>query len=365
MSLIKKTLKERTREYILKLVQEQKLSPGDKLPAQREIAQTLNVSQKIPEIVLSELEAEHLVIRCNGRGTFLADPLYRQAEDTVAGRNIFLLLPTLRNPHFAEYAANAEIALLRHRKTLQIITAEAMPNSRDIIAKMVQEGTSGIIACYCPPAVRNFAYRHSVPIVQFRHRQQVGRPPLKEKCVISDLRSAALLLGNHILGLGHRDIYLAGDLPGEKIDFRFEVLMELLQTAGCRVRYLPQKKPVSEYSSYEAIGAELAAAMLAEGLPATAGIFFNTSRAVGAMRFLRQNGVRIPEDFSIAGFDKSNQNGFPEPIITVATHKNEIEMAVSMLLSEKKEIRTVKIDPVLVIGNSTGPVEQRKFRNKF
>ena len=41
MSLIKKTLKERTREYILKLVQEQKLNPGDKLPAQREIAQTL------------------------------------------------------------------------------------------------------------------------------------------------------------------------------------------------------------------------------------------------------------------------------------------------------------------------------------
>ena len=146
----KKPLKELTREYILNYIRDQHLMPGDKLPAQREWSRILNVSPKIPEIVLNEMEAEHLVIRRSGRGTFLAGKEETLEQKSNPNRNIFLLLPNLRNQHFAEYAANGEIALVRHKKTLQLITAEAMPHARDIIAKMILEGTSGIIAYYCP-----------------------------------------------------------------------------------------------------------------------------------------------------------------------------------------------------------------------
>lgn len=66
--------------------------------------------------------------------------------------------------------------------------------------------------------------------------------------------------------------------------------------------------------------------MLAEGLPATAAIFFNSQRAVGAMRLFLREGIRVPEDFSIVGFDAPFQAGFPEPVITSAVHNNVIEM---------------------------------------
>lgn len=352
----KKPLKELTREYILNYIRDQHLMPGDKLPAQREWSRILNVSPKIPEIVLNEMEAEHLVIRRSGRGTFLAGKEETLEQKSNPNRNIFLLLPNLRNQHFAEYAANGEIALVRHKKTLQLITAEAMPHARDIIAKMILEGTSGIIAYYCPPGLRDFAHRHNVPLVEFRTKGNTGRPPARGKYVCTNMQAASLMLGKHLLELGHRDIYLAGDIPHEKgQDYRFEVLTHFLRENGCTVRYMPQKHPVPDYPGYEAIGVELAQRMMEEGLPATAGVFFNSNRAVGAMRYLMQKGVRIPEDFSIVGFDRMFNNGFPEPEITAAMFEHEIEIAINLVLSEKQSVKSVTIDPVLFAGSTTAP----------
>lgn len=351
----KKTLMEQTREYILNFIREQHLEPGDKLPPQREFSRILNVSPKIPEIVLNELEAAHIVVRRSGRGTFLAQPLCDKEEHHAVSGNVFLLLPSLRNSYFADCAATAEVALLTRKKTLQIITEEACPDVRDITQRIVEAGTIGIIAHFCPPELRNFANRHKVPLVEFRERKKQGRVPQVCKFVISDIRAAAVMQGKHLLELGHRDIYLAGDFTGNEYEYRFRVLKEFLEENGCKVRHLPQLHPISHYPSYEAIGAELAQRMLQEGLPATAGIFFNTSRAVGAMRYLRQNGVRIPEDFSITGFDRPNQAGFPEPVITATCHDRETELAVSMLFAGKDSAQIITIDPVLESGSSTAP----------
>ena len=356
--IAKKTLMEQTREYILNYIREQRLEPGDKLPAQREISRILNVSPKIPEIVLNELEAEHIVVRKSGRGTFLAAPDLN-CENIAVSRNVFLLLPTLRNSYFADCAAGAEVALLARKKNLQIITQEAYPDVRDITQRIVEAGTVGIIAHFCPAELRNFANRHKVPLVEFRDRKMQGRVPNVCKYVISDVRAAALMQAKHLLDLGHRDIYLAGDLTGENYEYRFRILKEFLEENGCKVRHMPQLHPIRHYPSYEAIGVELAQRMLQEGLPATAGIFFNTSRAVGAMRYLRQNGVRVPEDFSITGFDRPLQTGFPEPVITASYHNRETELAVSLLFSGRESAQIVTIDPVLEPGSSTAPARNK------
>lgn len=187
----KKTLKDQTREYILNWIKERNLRPGDRLPPQRELSQILNVSPKIPELVLNELEAEHLVVRRCGRGTFLAGSPETAPRVSAGTRNVFLLLPTLRNPHFAEYAANAEVALHRGKRTMHIITGEAMPQTRDVIAQMVREGTGGIIALHCPDGLRAFAHRNRIPMVEIRYQSSASRRPAAGCFVIADLRAAA------------------------------------------------------------------------------------------------------------------------------------------------------------------------------
>ena len=68
----KKTLKEQVRDHLFTMIRERRILPGGRFPAQRELARSLNVSPKIAEVVYNEMEAEHLVVRRVGRGTFLA-----------------------------------------------------------------------------------------------------------------------------------------------------------------------------------------------------------------------------------------------------------------------------------------------------
>ncbi len=365
MVATKKTLKEQTREYIMELIRERNLQPGDRLPPQRELSRILNVSPKIPEVVLNELEAEQLVERHGRKGTFISSNFTGVPRPAPAPEspNVFIILPNLRNPHFVEYAAQAEAALHRKMRTMQIMTGDTFSNPQDMIDQMVRAGTGGIIAIHSTRQLREFAHRHNVPIVELRYQTVGLRSMAKGLFVVPDLRMAAKQLGEHMLSLGHRDIYLAGDLPMEGFsDCRFKIIQEMVEKKGGRVRILPQKYPIPHYRSYEAIGAELAQTMLAEGLPATGAIFFNSPRAVGAMRFLQREGVRIPEDFSIAGFGESFQAGFPEPEITASIHNNVIGSAVSMLLAAGSDFKTVVIDPVLKQGSSCAAARKEVYR---
>jgi GntR family transcriptional repressor for pyruvate dehydrogenase complex len=60
---------ERFRSLILDGV----LRPGDRLPAERQLAQDLDVSRPILRDALSQLEAEGLIVARHGEGTFIAD----------------------------------------------------------------------------------------------------------------------------------------------------------------------------------------------------------------------------------------------------------------------------------------------------
>ena len=120
------------------------------------------------------------------------------------------------------------------------------------------------------------------------------------------------------------------------------------------MHYLPQKHAIKEYPSYEAVGEELAGRMLEDGLSATAAIFFNSARAVGAMRELQKHQVRIPDDFSVCGFDEPSHQLGTEPALTHAFHAGVMEQAVELLLSpDRKDVTSIVIDPTLDVGETT------------
>ena len=148
----KKTLKEQVRDHLFTMIRERRILPGERFPAQRELAKALNVSPKIAEVVYNEMEAEHLVIRRVGRGTFLATGAEDLPQVRNASQQIFLLLPTLRTRHFAECAANTELALLPYCKSLRVITSEASPRISDVIRILIR--------------IRNFTFERKLDIFE-------------------------------------------------------------------------------------------------------------------------------------------------------------------------------------------------------
>ena len=82
--------------------------------------------------------------------------------------------------------------------------------------------------------------------------------------------------------------------------------------------------------------------------------------AVGALRELRERGIRVPQDISVTGFDNVKLSEFCYPALTtVHIPRDTIGHLICDTLLSKSE-RTVAdhdmvIDPEFVLRDSTGP----------
>ncbi len=72
----------RVREYLTKAIKEQTFVPGGRLPTERQLAEQFDVGRAITRRALRELEAEGIIRRQMGRGTFVR-PSHDLANDAV------------------------------------------------------------------------------------------------------------------------------------------------------------------------------------------------------------------------------------------------------------------------------------------
>ncbi|MCD7852476.1 MAG: GntR family transcriptional regulator, partial [Oscillospiraceae bacterium] len=59
------------------------LSPGDLLPSESELCKTFGISRSTVRQAIGALESEGLVVRKQGRGTFVAEPKGRRRTENV------------------------------------------------------------------------------------------------------------------------------------------------------------------------------------------------------------------------------------------------------------------------------------------
>jgi DNA-binding LacI/PurR family transcriptional regulator len=91
----------------------------------------------------------------------------------------------------------------------------------------------------------------------------------------------------------------------------------------------------------------------------TAIVCVNDLMAVGAMREIRERGLRVPQDISVTGFDNITLAQFCYPALTtVHIPRDQIGQNICAVLipnEQTKLEREILIDPELVLRDSTGP----------
>jgi DNA-binding LacI/PurR family transcriptional regulator len=113
-------------------------------------------------------------------------------------------------------------------------------------------------------------------------------------------------------------------------------------------------------------GGRLAARSLlsSDNLP-TAIVCVNDIMAVGALRELRERGIRVPQDVSVTGFDNVKLSEFCYPALTtVHIPREQIGHLVADALLAKTDKASAPeqemvIDPEFVLRDSTGPAPVR------
>ncbi|WP_367042059.1 LacI family DNA-binding transcriptional regulator [Streptomyces sp. Je 1-332] len=139
-----------------------------------------------------------------------------------------------------------------------------------------------------------------------------GRPPLEDSdaavaTLTFDNRSGGRRLTEHLLTLGHRRIgYVAGPMERTTTRHRLEGHREAIEAFGTGnpgntdddQEELTVHGPYTRRSGYEAT-----LELLRRAPDLTAIVAANDTVALGASAALRERGLRIPDDISVAGFD--------------------------------------------------------------
>jgi DNA-binding LacI/PurR family transcriptional regulator len=124
---------------------------------------------------------------------------------------------------------------------------------------------------------------------------------------------ASLETTRHLIALGHRRVAYLGDRYGYQSDAeRYQGYRQALEEGGLTFEPLLVAHGDGKPEGAEAAIMEL----LALPLPPTAVFCYNDMSALGAMRQIRNHGLRIPTDISVVGFDDLYISQYLNPPLT-------------------------------------------------
>ena len=156
----------------------------------------------------------------------------------------------------------------------------------------------------------------------------------------------------HLYQLGHREIaFLRGPKALASSGQRWKGIRNFAQSVGLRLdpkRIVELPESLDANSSFEA-GARLTAELLSGEKPFTALLAYDDLTALGALRALRKEGLRVPEDCSVIGFDDVAQAGLSVPSLTTVRQPMEAmgAMSVGIILDAIKAVNDKQDIPVL------------------
>lgn len=131
--------------------------------------------------------------------------------------------------------------------------------------------------------------------------------PADTDSVICDNHTAAVLVTKHLIDAGHRKIaHITGQMNMEMSQLRMQGYRDALLDAGIKpLNKLVVTGDFTPYSGYFCMHE------LLKKTNCTAVFAANDQMAIGAMKAIKEKGLKIPEDIAVAGFD----NIFPATLV--------------------------------------------------
>lgn len=282
---------------------------------------------------------------------------------------IGLVVPTVANPFWGEFARCVEHAAMAKNYQVLLCNAEGAPEREQrYVESMLARGIRGVILGSSPLSLRHIAgvTRRGLQVVAFdRLTLRDAGVELDSVCV--DNSRGVELAVQHLLALGHRRIaFVSGPITSTNRHDRLEGYRATLRAAGIAPdASLEWTENVTAGDAEEIvteIGRTAAVALLKQPNPPTAFFAINDMTAVGIYAGCRELGRSIPQDISVVGFDDIHLCRIMNPPITTVRQPLEELMtaAVDQLIArmEKKSAGApvhLTLPPQLVVRESTAP----------
>ncbi len=180
--------------------------------------------------------------------------------------------------------------------------------------------------------------------------------------IVLDHEQAATLALAHLKDLGHRHIaFMKGNPLSADSQDRWDAICRVASQLGICVD--PELTiQIDTDDPTPRLGYPFAKQLLSKQKPFTALFAYNDMSAIGAIRAIQEQGLRVPQDISVMGFDDIPGAAFHNPsLTTVRQPLNRMgEVAAQSLLERiegKKDYPTeIAISPELVVRESTAQI---------
>ena len=230
-----------------------------------------------------------------------------------------------------------------------------LDTARFELPKMIAERhTDGLLVLsYMSEALAEALGRFDLPFVVVNARQ------VNDVCTINvkEEHTTAELV-HYLADLGHRQIALVNGNSENAFRSRLRPL---------GYAYAMEEEGLPPYPGYENIEHMTAAfdRLWSNAPPPTAVITYDDLAAAGLMRFLRNRGLRVPEDVSVASAHAHHHFGEWLPTRLTRMHRPNAEMAraateavIALMKGNPRQAKSVSFEPELEIGETTGPPKQ-------
>lgn len=223
-----------------------------------------------------------------------------------------------RNPFYAEVMEGLEEGLTKAGYHLLLAGHNATHADSDVPTYVTRGKVDGMILLgRFPETVIEKFYGLKVPLLLLD--SNIDELPIDS--IISDGFSAGSQIIDYLAGLGHRRIVmLAYEMEDYNIDFRIRGFLSGLAAHG-----LPdaEKAVIRTALSHDTLYAALKRRLTGARAP-TAVVTVNDTLAVAILERLNRDGIRVPEDVSVVGYDDDLAATAQPPLSTIYVNKKEL-----------------------------------------
>jgi DNA-binding LacI/PurR family transcriptional regulator len=338
------------------------LPPPSKQVSVREVAQLAKVSVATVSLVINEnpristatkKRVRRVMQELGYRPNRLAQNLSRRDTQMIA-----VILPSLGHAFADKYFGELLSGIcerarkLNHKVMLEQATPEFIQDRQhiDLFERRFVDGALCLGNSDRHPFLTDFAAANFPMLVVNNYF-----PQWDLEYAVCDYRGGAEQAMNYLLQLGHRRI---GMITGSTWVRTARDIVEVYEQKLRAARVQPDPNWQEDGLFTEAGGAGAAQKLLERDPSITALFAANDKMAIGAMHYLHQVGVRVPQDISVIGFDDMQDSAFVNPgLSTVHLPLYEVgvlacERLVNRIRGEGERVQAV-LPTHLVVRNST------------
>ncbi|MGB2078508.1 MAG: substrate-binding domain-containing protein [Vibrio sp.] len=310
------------------------------------IATVSRVLNKSPKASKASIETVTQAMKKLGyRPNAAARALVNQSTQTMG-----VLVYDVSDPFFGSMVKAVDHVANAQGKHLLIGNGyHSAQKEREVIELLIQNRCQAlVIHSKSLPSEELIAFANEIPGLVLINR---FIPEISERCIALDNHKGSYLATEYLIKNGHQHIgYICSNHDIEDTHQRKAGYLQALKDYN-----LPHLESYIEYGSPDEEGGEVAMNnLLAKGLPLTAIATYNDYMAAGTLSVLEENGIQLPQDMSIIGFDNGLIAKYLHPKLTTVRYPIQMmaekaaQLALQLIDNPKAKAETSMFVPTLV-----------------